>query len=68
MLPAVGTRYENRKRKGQLVQVEGVEGDTRDALVALLFVRSGQRWRTPLWLFNASYRRDLKGPLEKGAQ
>lgn len=66
--PEPGTRYVSRKRKGQAVQVEGVQGRGDCALVALVFVKSGERWRTPLWLFTQTYRRDVVGPVEASAR
>jgi hypothetical protein len=65
-IPAVGTRYESKRRPGQFVQVEGVQGGTDQALVALLYLKSRQRVRTPYWLFKDRFRRCVVGPLEKG--
>lgn len=63
----VGGRYVSRKRPGVKVQLDGAEGEGKAGLVLLHFLKTGTRWRTPLWLFDRTYRRDTSGPLEREA-
>lgn len=60
----IGGRYVSRKRPKVKVQLDGAEGAGDHGLVLLHFLKTGTRWRTPLWLFNTTYRRDTTGPLE----
>ncbi len=65
--PVIGGRYENARRRGQFVQVEAVQGEGNEGLVAIVFLKSKERLRTPRWLFAQTYRRSLVGPVESGA-
>lgn len=63
----IGGRYVSRKRPQVKVQLDGAEGAGQLGLVLLHFLKTGARWRTPLWLFERTYRRDTTGPLEPEA-
>lgn len=63
----VGANYVSKKRPQVVVQLEGAEGEGRDGLVAILFLKSGERLRTPMWLFEHSYRRDTSNALKREA-